>query len=49
MRYREEKKTGWVKIVLGIAVIFLAYVIFADFKPTVQHVEKTIPYTAAQS
>jgi len=47
MRYRDEKKGVWLKIVLGMLVIFLAYIIFADFTPPVQHVEKTIPYATA--
>lgn len=46
MRYRDEKKGGWLKIVLGVLVIFFAYIIFADFTPPVQHVEKTISHAA---
>lgn len=49
MRYRDEKKNWSLKIILGILVIFLAYIVFADFTPEVQHVEKTIPHETAQS
>lgn len=45
MRYRDEKKGGWLKIVLGVLVIFL-HILFRRFTPPVQHVEKTISHAA---
>lgn len=49
MRYKDEKKGIGLKIVLGVLVIFLAYIVFADFTPTVQHVEKTIAHEQVRS
>lgn len=46
MRYKNEKKGIGLKIILGILVIFLAYIVFADFTPPTQHVEKIIPHAS---
>lgn len=45
MRYRgsNEKKHYLIKAVLVVLVAFLVYVAFVDVKPTVMHIEKTVP------
>ncbi|MBR5130055.1 MAG: hypothetical protein IKV03_02390 [Alphaproteobacteria bacterium] len=45
MRYRRtnERKPILFKVVLAILAVFLIYVAVVDVKPTVIHVEKTVP------